>query len=273
MMSGHEPWRIEEDMSRDLGSLLYMLVFAAGLFLASEAAGEEMVFLRVDDLGTLGKQSFAADYAFEWGLNFGAQNDDFGLRHRLHAGYAVTDWFKLAFEQSLKQRTDTGDLKVGVFSPVVRFSLGSLLPSSVGKWPVDLSTYIGPRIRVTGRRDHSFVLGVGTNTRHSPLHLTANVGLEITLADEASQVNVGPRYNAGIGYEVGAGFLVSAEAWGHAAWWDQGFFEQEHHLGPSLVYFMGLMRFGICAAAGLRDRAAQSLSGDLSGMATFGLKL
>lgn len=240
------------------------------------ATAEESVFLRADDLATLGGQSVEANYALESGRSFGDPNEaEFGFRHRLQVAYGITDWLQASVEQSIKHFLDSDEVKVGVFAPEVRLTLGALLPDSVGAWPVDVSAYFAPRIRVTGRRNPSLVFGFGTNSKGTGLQLTANVGVEVTVPEPGgtAPVNVGPRYDFGIGYSVGGGFVIAAEAWGHAAWISSGFLEQEHHVGPSVLFLVGPVRTGFNLAVGLRERAGQSIFSDLAGMFTLGFRL
>ncbi|MBI5487953.1 MAG: hypothetical protein HY905_11525 [Deltaproteobacteria bacterium] len=251
--------------------------FGALVALSSSAFGEESVFLRTDDLGTLSGGDLEANYSLESGRNFADPNEaEFGLRHRLHVAYGITDWLGVSVEQSLKHLLEDDALRVGVFVPEVRLSLGPLLPDSIGAWPVDLGVFFAPRIRVEARRDPSLHFGLGTNRRAAGgLQFTANLGLEITVpaADGSAPTNYGPRYDAGIGWALGGGIVLSAEVWGHAAWIDSWFLEQEHHLGPSVVFLIGPVRAGFNVAAGLRQRAAQSMYADFSGMLSVGFRL
>ena len=245
----------------------------------ADVAGEpspspRMIFSRADDLASLPAQSFSANYAIESGKNFGENVDPVGILHRLQASYGVTDWLKLSVELNGKHRLDTEEFKVGVLAPQLRLTLGGILPDVSRAWPLDVSAYFGPRIRIQGRRDPALVFGFGTNTPDGPLHFTVNTGVEITVPRPGgdTEQSFGPRYDLGVGYEVGYGFIVSAEAWGHAAWSRGGYEEQEHHAGPSLHYGYDIARFGLGVAGGWRGQP-QGERSDVRGMFTVGLEI
>lgn len=234
----------------------------------------EMVFPRADDLAALRGQSFWGQYGIESGKNWGDFPQPFGIRHRIRLAYGVTDWLKLSVQQSAKNKLDTNEFRVGAFAPQLRLSLAGMIPGALDSWPLDVSTYAGPRVRIMGRRDPSVVWGLGTNTPEGPLHFTLNEGLEVTIPneEEGTQTNFGPRYDAGVGYEVGWGFLVGAEVWGHVAWTRGGFEEQEHHAGPTFLYAYDFARFGLSLAAGFREQVRESRQ-DMRGMFTLGLEI
>lgn len=237
------------------------------------AVAEEMVFLRVDDLATLERHSLATSYAVESGHNFGGTGQEIGIQNRLQVGYAVTGWLKLSAEQNIKYRTSTDDVKLGVFVPQVRFMLGELMS---GSSPVDLSTFLESRMRITARRDSSAVVGFGASTKARKPHMAANVGFEVTVPQKAhgGPMNYGFRYDLGLGFDqMGGRFILSAEVSGHSAWAETGFVEQEHHAGPSVLVFMGPVRTGLSAGVALQDRAVTGQAFEVKGMLTVGLKL
>ena len=253
------------------------LLLVALLGTTSPAHAEETVFLRVDDLGSLRGGDVEGSYALESGVNFGDPNAaSFGLRHRFQVAYAFTDWIAASVEQSIKHLLDTDEVKIGVLVPEVRLNFGGLFTDSVGAWPMDLSVFFAPRIRIEGRRDPSLNFGVGTTSRDlGDWRLTANLGMEITVPaeDGSSPTNFGPRYDAAVGYLVGGGFVTSLEVWGHAAFSSRGFLEQEHHFGPSVALLIGPVRAGFNIAVGLRERNRQDLFTDYSGMLSVGFRL
>lgn len=231
------------------------------------------VFARADDLAALPAQTFATNYAVESGKNFGAGAEPAGIQHRLQASYGVTDWLKLSVDLHAKHRLDTKELKVGVFAPELRLTLGGML-DAVDRWPLDVSAYVGPRIRIMGRRDPAVVLGFGTNTPRGPLHFTVNTGVEITVPDpdEGTDRSFGPRYDLGVGHELGSGFVATVEVWGHAAWSRGGYVEQEHHAGPALLFVYDIARFGLGGAGGWRGQP-RGEQAEVRGMLTAGLEI
>ncbi len=233
------------------------------------------VFFRADALAALGTQRFAAFYGIESGKNFGEKPQPFGIQHRLRVAYGLTEWLKLSIEQSAKHKLDTKELRIGVLAPQARVSLRGLLAETTKHWPLDVSAYFGPRIRIQGRRDPSVIFGFGSNTYGGKLHFTVNEGIEITVPgpDESADSQFGPRYDIGIGYELGYGFLVAAEAWGHASWSRGGYVEQEHHTGPSLSFSYDVARIGIGGGAGFREQPGQSYRQDLRAMLRLGLEI
>ncbi len=235
----------------------------------------QIVFFRADALAALGAQRFAAYYGIESGKNFGDKPEPFGIRHRLRAAYGLTEWLKLSVEQTTKHKLDTKELRIGVLAPQLRLSLRGMLGEAANRWPLDVSTYFGPRIRIMGRRDPSVVFGLGSNTFGRRLHFTVNEGLEITVPDpdERTGTNFGPRYDIGVGYELGYGFLVAAEAWGHAVWSRGGYVEQEHHAGPSVSFSYDVARIGLGGGAGFREQPGTSYRRDLRGMLRLGLEI
>ena len=238
------------------------------------SAEPQVVFSRADDLAALQARYFSAGYAIESGKNFGQGAEPFGIKHRVQLAYGVTDWLKLSLEQNMKHKLDTQELRVGVIAPQARLTLAGMFPDTVGQWPLDLSAYGGPRVRIMGRRAPSAVFGFGANTPRGPFHFTVNEAAEITVADpeEGVDANFGPRYDLGVGYELGYGFVAMAEVWGHAAWSAGGYIEQEHHAGPGLLYVYDIARFGLGGGAGWRDQRGVERT-DLSGRFTLGLEI
>ena len=116
------------------------------------------------------------------------------------------------------------------------------------------------------------VFGLGSNTPKGPFHFTVNEALEVSRAnpDKGVESQMGPRYDLGVGYELGAGFVPIAEVWGHAAWSRGGYVEQEHHVGPSLLYGYGPARVSVGGAAGWQEQAGTKLW-DFAGDAHYGL--
>ena len=237
-------------------------------------SGPQTVFYRADDFAALHAMSLAASYAVESGDYLSETQKLFGIRHRVQAAFGVTRWLKLSAEQNMKNNGQTGELRVGVFAPQLRVTLLGMLPEPTEPWPLDVSAYAGPRLRVQGRREPSMVLGLGTNTPKGRFHLTVNQALELTRANPEKGVpsQMGPRYDLGVGYELGAGFVVIAEVWGHAAWSRGGYVEQEHHAGPSLVFNFGPARVSAGGATGWQDQAGTTIW-DVRGMLTTGLEI
>lgn len=244
---------------------------------AQEAPGHQgprTVFHRADDFAALDAWGLTGSYAIESGEHITDTPKKFGIRHRLQAAFGVTRWLKLSAEQNMKHAANNEQLRVGVFAPQVRLTLLGMLPESTEQWPLDVSAYFGPRIRIQGRREPSVVFGFGTNTPRGPLHFTLNQAIEVTRANPAKGIEsaVGPRYDLGAGYEVGAGFVALAEIWGHAAWSRGGYMEQEHHAGPSILYAVGPARFSVGGAAGWQNEGDITLW-DVRGMLTTGLEI
>jgi hypothetical protein len=236
--------------------------------------GPQTVFYRADDLAALHAMTFAASYGVESGEHLTETTKAYGIKHKLQAAFGATEWLKLSVEQNMKRNGNTGELRVGVFAPQLRLTLRGMLPSAVGRWPLDVSAFFGPRIRIQGRREPSVVAGFGSNTPRGPFHFTVNQGLEVTRAnpEKGLQSEFGPRYDLGVGYELGLGFVAEAEVWGHMAWSRGGYAEQEHHAGPSLLLVYRPVRFALGGATGWRDERGTKLW-DVSGMLTAGLEI
>jgi len=236
--------------------------------------GPETVFYRADDLAALHPGTFTASYGVESGEHLTETTKAYGIKHKLQAAFGATRWLKLSVEQNMKRNGNTGELRVGVLAPQVRLTLRGMLPDSAGRWPLDVSAFFGPRIRIQGRREPSVVAGFGSNTPRGPFHFTVNQGLEVTGAnpEKGLQSELGPRYDLGVGYELGLGFVAEAEVWGHVAWSRGGYAEQEHHAGPSMLFVYRPVRFALGGATGWRDERGTKLW-DVSGMLTAGLEI
>lgn len=228
----------------------------AALLTASSAAAEPLVFVRIDQTGGMRAGEFGTSWSLEAAravvaLEGSSERGTYvGATHRLAAAYGITDWLSVGFDQSIKQET-ADDLRLGMFSPILRFRLDRL------GLPVEgLGVYTQLRIHVTGRRPDSFVSGALYERDLGAAHVSGLVGFERSLSGD---IETGLRTEMGASFRAGEAWRIAGELWGHSTWRPDGLREDGYHAGPSVQYRWTNATVGAQLGLGIESRTGQTI--------------